>query len=295
MLHRVVCTRIYHNFFLLAKNLLVKNLLAQNLLVQNFRPKQQIKRRQSCQKKYGLGSKQGFDRKQGFGRKRGFSMLEILCVLLILTLLTGISWQQPFRAFLEESAYERVKLAQKDLANGLLKARQYAVQTKRAILLCGGIKSVSLANQSSPACSGLWSEGWLIQDQKTVKATRALSPHVSVSWSGFPANKKYIRFHANGHTDYQNGTFILRSENWRSRITINQSGRFYLGKIERVSQPSFSSLSNFSFDSSSSSLFCSSCDPLFDSLFGFLFDSLFDSLFGFLFEKAAVIEGARGC
>ena len=130
-----------------------------------------------------------------------------------------------------ESSYEKAIKAQKSLASGLLRARQYAVQAQRPVVLCGGLPANF--KRKKDACGGNWSLGWSIQLAGHVKTQQQFASQTTVHWTGFPANKKHIRFHANGHTDYQNGTFILCVENWQNRITVNQSGRFYLGKTQK--------------------------------------------------------------
>jgi len=164
-----------------------------------------------------------------FIKNKGFSLFEVLCVLFILTLLAGVSWNTSLAKFFQETPYEKIQEIQKSLASGLLFARQYAVQSQQSILLCGG-----LATTNQGDCSGDWSAGWFIEQDTDIKKYHVFPASTSIQWSGFPSDKAYIRFHANGHTDYQNGTFNLCFYGWQSRIVLNQSGRFYLGQSESI-------------------------------------------------------------
>ncbi|TBR42835.1 prepilin-type N-terminal cleavage/methylation domain-containing protein [Marinomonas agarivorans] len=164
-------------------------------------------------------------------RQLGFSLLEVLCVVLILTTLAGVAWQSSLMSSLIDHPYDQVKKAQKSLTRGLLLARQYAVQSQQTVLLCGGIDEEG----SVSACQGNWSQGWSIQQAGKAKTQQPFSTAIVVRWSGFPVKKHFIRFQANGHTGYQNGTFIVCAGQWQGRITLNQSGRFYVSRLQKGS------------------------------------------------------------
>lgn len=173
-----------------------------------------------------------------FASQKAFSLLEILCVLAILSSLASVVLHSSLMSSLFDGHYSQVKTSQTSLAQGLLLARQYAVQSQQTVLLCGGSSLYSLSvyqEQEEQSCAGQWSAGWSIQQNNKIKTQRPTESHVHITWSGFPARKPFIRFRPNGHTDYQNGTFLICAGAWLARITLNKSGRFYLSRLQKQS------------------------------------------------------------
>lgn len=166
---------------------------------------------------------------QRLSKSLGFSLLEVLCVLFVLTLLAAAGWSNAYSGLLQETPREKIQTAQTSLASGLLLARQHAVTSQQSLTLCGGI-----ASAEGGECDGDWSSGWFILQTDNIKKYQTFTDDVTITWSGFPTKKTFLYFHATGLTDYQNGTFYLCLGEWQTYIVVNQSGRFYLGDISNV-------------------------------------------------------------
>ncbi len=158
-----------------------------------------------------------------------FSLVEVLLVLVILVLLAKQTWTSKLASLFSRTDYEQLVLSQHSLARGLTLARQFAVQAKQAVSLCGG-------HHLDSSCDGSWSSGWYIQSDAGIKTYHLFPSDISVRWSGFPTNKKQIDFYETGHSGYQNGTFYLCQYGLMARIVLNQSGRFYLMDIISLSE-----------------------------------------------------------
>jgi len=157
-----------------------------------------------------------------------FSLVEVLLVLVILMLLAKQTWTSNLANLFARTDYEQLALSQHSLARGLTLARQFAVQAKKVVSLCGG-------NYLTFSCDGGWSSGWYIQSGVDIKTYHLFPSDIQIRWSGFPANKKQIDFYESGHSGYQNGTFYLCQYGFMARIVLNQSGRFYLMDIISLS------------------------------------------------------------
>lgn len=159
----------------------------------------------------------------------GFSLLELLCVLAILSIFAYAGSAQ-FLA-LNQSSQDKntIQNSMKQLSDALTQARQLAVISGQASYLCGGIE-----------CDGAWSSGFVLYQEEQLngddygsgndKAYRRITfdEALGVSWQGFPVNKQQIEFQSNGLSGYQNGTFEFCLDTWQADLILNQSGRFYI-------------------------------------------------------------------
>lgn len=156
----------------------------------------------------------------------GFSLLELLCVLAILSVFAYAGSAQFF--VLSQSSQDKntIQNAMKQLSDALTQARQLAVVSGQTSYVCGGTD-----------CDGDWSSGFVLyqgdlssgNDKDNGKAYRRITfdDTLEVSWRGFPVNKQQIEFQNNGLSGYQNGTFEFCLATWKAGLVLNQSGRFY--------------------------------------------------------------------
>ncbi|NLQ18421.1 prepilin-type N-terminal cleavage/methylation domain-containing protein [Marinomonas sp. M1K-6] len=157
------------------------------------------------------------------GHQHGFSLLELLCVLAIISILAYVG-STPILSMSQKS---KDKSTLNDsilhLANALTQARQLAVLSGQASFLCGGV-----------ACDGHWSSGFKLYQIEPVSGVEktyrqiVFDASLQVSWRGFPVKKQQIEFQSNGLSGYQNGTFVFCLGVWQADLVLNQSGRFYL-------------------------------------------------------------------
>lgn len=158
---------------------------------------------------------------------QAFTLLEVVLVVGCLSILAGLTFSFFPRSILSSSsAYELLKADQGSLALGLLKAREYAVLRQQEVLLCGGVDT----------CDGNWSAGWHVRNKGQTSLVEHYPPGANVLWRGFPVSRDHIQFLKNGHSGYQNGTFILCREGWQTSIVLNQSGRFYRNPVVKTAE-----------------------------------------------------------
>lgn len=161
-------------------------------------------------------------------QQRGFSLLEVLCVLTIISVLAYFG----SAPFLSASQATQDKLTLKNerqqLADVLTQARQLAVVSGQSSFVCGGRD-----------CNGIWSSGFSLYQstspdnvKKTVREY-AFNDSVRVVWNGFPTQKTQVEFLTRGLSAYQNGTFEFCLGGWQADLVINQSGRFYTTDIQQ--------------------------------------------------------------
>ena len=156
-------------------------------------------------------------------RQHGFSLLELLCVLAILSFLAHAGSAQFLSVSQNTQDKNTLKNEMKRLADALTQARQLAVISGQTSFLCGGQN-----------CNGGWSSGFtLYQIEPNSGAEKhyrqiVFDPSLAVSWRGFPTQKNQIEFRSNGLSGYQNGTFEFCLGAWQADLILNQSGRFYL-------------------------------------------------------------------
>jgi len=159
-------------------------------------------------------------------KQRGFSLLELLCVLAILSILSYVGSSHVLTLSQNTQDQSTLKNQMKRLADALTQARELAVVSGQTSFVCGG----TFQNNS---CDGDWSSGFTLYQESSVSSSDFIFlievlDDVSLSWSGFPVKKQQIEFYANGLSGYQNGTFQFCLGVWQSELILNQSGRFYL-------------------------------------------------------------------
>jgi type IV fimbrial biogenesis protein FimT len=159
----------------------------------------------------------------------GFSLLELLCVLAILSILAHAGSAQFLSVSQNSHDKNTLKNEMKRLAQALTQARQLAVMSGRTSYVCGGVD-----------CDGHWSDGFKLYQmvlasggQKTYRQIH-FDRSLEVSWRGFPVKKQQIEFQSNGLSSYQNGTFEFCLGAWQADIVLNQSGRFYFTDPQSV-------------------------------------------------------------
>jgi len=156
------------------------------------------------------------------GHQHGFSLLELLCVLAILSILAYAGSAQFLTVSQSTQDKNIIKSEMKRLSDALTQARQLAVVSGQASFLCGGIN-----------CDGDWSSGFRLYQIDDVSGVEkdyrqiAFNVSLQVSWRGFPTQKNQIEFQSNGLSGYQNGTFEFCLGAWYADLILNQSGRFY--------------------------------------------------------------------
>lgn len=169
-------------------------------------------------------------------RQYGFSLLELLCVLAILSILAHAGSAQFLSVSQKTKDKNTLKNDMKRLADALTQARQLAVISGQTSFLCGGL-----------SCDGGWSSGFTLYqiepDSDVEKHYRqiAFDHELAVSWRGFPVKKQQIEFRPNGLSGYQNGTFEFCLGAWQADLILNQSGRFYLTNPQGIDSKDYDS------------------------------------------------------
>ena len=166
------------------------------------------------------------------GRQHGFSLLELLCVLAILSVLAHAGSAQFLSVSQKTQDKNTLKNAMKQLADALTQARQLAVVSGHNSFLCGGLN-----------CDGGWSSGFVLYQIQPISGVEksyrqiAFNESLQVSWRGFPVKKQQIEFQPNGLSGYQNGTFEFCLGAWQADLVLNQSGRFYVTNPQGATNP----------------------------------------------------------
>lgn len=153
--------------------------------------------------------------------QRAFSLLEILCLLALLSASSAFFWGSGVAHFY--SAWrETQQLTQQTetLLRSIERARLLAMNSGQQVFMCGGKN-----------CDGHWSDsiylthslsGAFVWQRSFIQQTR-------IRWRGFPVQRDFIIFLASGLSSYQNGSFYLCvGDSEAHRVIINQSGRGYL-------------------------------------------------------------------
>lgn len=162
-------------------------------------------------------------------RQNGFSLLELLCVLVILSILAHMGSMHFLSVSQQAQDQSTLKSEMKRLADALTQARELAVLSGQTSFVCGGVK-----------CIGSWSVGFMLYQiesrsgAKDVFRQITFDHSVTVLWHGFPVKKQQIEFQSNGLSGYQNGTFSFCLGAWQADLVLNQSGRFYLSDPYKV-------------------------------------------------------------
>ncbi|GAB3484618.1 GspH/FimT family pseudopilin [Marinomonas epiphytica] len=166
-------------------------------------------------------------------KQNGFTLLECMVVIAMLSALAYGTSHVVFGFRQSEQDKQSLLEDLQALSVALMAARQYAIRSGQTTYLCGGV-----------LCTGDWSSGYRIQhtvaadtladDSQSEGSSLQVgyfSPTLRLRWQGFPSQRRYIEFLANGLSAYQNGRFILCVGEWQGEIVLNQSGRFYLSDI----------------------------------------------------------------
>ncbi|MCV2403277.1 GspH/FimT family pseudopilin [Marinomonas sp. C2222] len=163
-------------------------------------------------------------------KQGGFSLLELICVMLILSILAYFGSSHFLSLHQTTQDQKTLKEAMAQLADALLQARQLAVVSGQTAYVCGG-----------QSCSGDWSSGFLLYQETEVEGSPSiyrnilLDGDIVLSWQGFPRNKQSIEFTADGLSGYQNGTFQFCLGIWQAGLVLNQGGRFYTTSLTEKS------------------------------------------------------------
>jgi type IV fimbrial biogenesis protein FimT len=161
--------------------------------------------------------------------QEGFSLLELLCVLAILSVLAYIGSAQFLTVSQNTQDQNTLKNEMKQLSDALLQARQLAVVSGIPSSVCGGVSCDDLS------VNGEWSSGFVLYQEDLSDDGGGIAyrrivfdERLFVSWQGFPVKKQQIEFQSNGLSGYQNGTFVFCLGVWQADLVLNQSGRFYV-------------------------------------------------------------------
>lgn len=157
----------------------------------------------------------------------GFSLLELLCVLAILSIFAYVGSAQFLVLDQASQNKNTIQTSIKQLSDAITQARQLAVISGQVSYLCGGTE-----------CDGNWSSGFVLyqddlsHDHDKTYQRVSFDEDLNVYWQGFPVNKQQIEFQSNGLSGYQNGTFEFCLDTWQAGLVLNQSGRFYLTDLQ---------------------------------------------------------------
>lgn len=154
---------------------------------------------------------------------RGISLIELLCTLLILGIVSAVAVPS-FNSMIEGS--QRTQ-ATNQLLSALHFARSTAVYERRIVALCAG--TATCAGTSS------WSGALLIfhdrnasgqlDPEETLLRMEPLPKQYAWRWASFRQNG-FVQFEGNGTTRAQNGTFTLCHKQVPQRqVVISLSGR----------------------------------------------------------------------
>ncbi|MCB5161342.1 GspH/FimT family pseudopilin [Marinomonas algarum] len=161
----------------------------------------------------------------------GFSLLELMCVLAVISLLAYIGATPILALGQHNQDKSTLNMARQQLADALTQARQLAVVSGQASYVCGGT-----------GCDGDWSSG--ISAHQTMASGDIVNPFlqhrfassINMVWSGFPVQKTFIVFEHHGLSGYQNGTFEFCLGDLQADLVLNQNGRFYTTPLKQKEQ-----------------------------------------------------------
>lgn len=143
-------------------------------------------------------------------RHRAFTLVELLVALLIAALLLRLALPG-FASFVER---ERSVAALNALLGAVNLARASAITLNRPIVLC---PSVATADDSDCGARNSWHQGAMVfaddngngrrdAAEDLIRRIPGWQSDARVAWRSF-RNRSYLRFRANGFTDWQNGSF----------------------------------------------------------------------------------------
>lgn len=158
---------------------------------------------------------------------RGVTLLELLVVVLLLSILTGISLPG-FQHLIEQ---KKADIAIGRLGHAIELARTFAITTGHLVTLC--------RSANGEDCGGQWRDGTIIftdrngdrrinQDDKLLHYVRFPDINGSIHWRAFQ-NRQYLQITNMGFTRYQNGNFTYCPNNKKSELArqliINRTAR----------------------------------------------------------------------
>lgn len=165
--------------------------------------------------------------------QQGFNLHELMIVLLIITVLSVMSFSLLGPTFIEKS---RSRAAATDLYRFLQFARSYAVFHGKTITLCASFDGQQcLASRD-------WRNANLLlyidsnnnlrrdPDEEIIRHLNIVQYKGQLAWRSF-GNKTYLQWHTNGMTYFQNGHFLFCPNNQKAQhafvLVLNAAGRLY--------------------------------------------------------------------
>ncbi len=165
-------------------------------------------------------------------RQHGRSLIELLCVVTIVAILTqgaSGSWSQAL-------AHYQARVATQGLLQAIRLARSSSITLRRVVTICPA--------RDTQGCAGAWTAGILVFIDENAdgvfngrdQALQHLHPSAagsSISWRAF-RNRKWLQFTPLGQTAQQNGSFVYCPGNRDVRIArvviVNKLGRSRLAR-----------------------------------------------------------------
>ncbi len=154
---------------------------------------------------------------------RGFTLLELLVVLAIAAVLTGIAIPG-FRTAIQQA---EIRDAATSFYSALTRARSEAIARNTPVAVCAR----NIGDPSSPSCSNdntAWQNGWLVFATATPGTTLLLHAPIADGLSlGTVASP--LQFDATGRVATETTFDLCRAADTRGRrITVSRSGRVAL-------------------------------------------------------------------
>ena len=160
----------------------------------------------------------------------GFTLLELLCTVAIMGVLISISVPFAKKVILNQ----KNKSSLQRLTTALNFAREQAIVHNRIVTVCPSINRRDCIND--------WQQTLLIFADDAIKGKLEAGDKLlrvvqkkewgHLSLRAFPTSR-YFRFHPNGFTDNQNGTFRYCSGGAGWSVVINRAGRLRGEIIEK--------------------------------------------------------------
>ena len=173
-------------------------------------------------------------------RNRGFTLLELLVVLSVILLLGRFA----LYGITEQTQKQHMDGLQEAFMSLLLSARSAAVVQRVEVIVCP-IHTQRRAMLDASTCGkrNEWHLGVMAftdhnsnrkpDTNDTVIGQLAGFKNATIRWRAF-RNRSYLRFTAQGLTDWQNGNFLFCSTpvtaELTRQITLNYAGRLYAAK-----------------------------------------------------------------
>ena len=164
-------------------------------------------------------------------QRSGFTLIEALVVVVIIGLLLSVAAPSVQRLIAELG----VERSQHRIAAGLALARTLAIMRQAPVTICH--------LDADGRCDGAWSEGYSVFVDPLPKGTlgdERIERHFAATDEQLELRafrtRRYMRFLANGQTDWQNGRFIVcaRLADVPARtLVLNVQGRVRLGRLKR--------------------------------------------------------------